>query len=82
MEWWTDLWLNEGFATYTQYIGSNHVYPDSAILGKYCICFAAKHVKSFQNLKTDFHIMMTENQIISIQTQKTSYQFFISTLMP
>jgi aminopeptidase N len=34
MEWWTDLWLNEGFASYTEYIGTDHVDPDSAILGR------------------------------------------------
>ncbi len=33
MEWWTDLWLNEGFASYTEYIGTDHVDPESAILG-------------------------------------------------
>ena len=28
MEWWDDLWLNEGFASWVQYIGVDHVHPE------------------------------------------------------
>ncbi|UJR09355.1 hypothetical protein I4U23_013599 [Adineta vaga] len=28
MEWWNDLWLNEGFATWIQFLAVDHVYPE------------------------------------------------------
>ncbi|KAH9361518.1 hypothetical protein HPB48_001380 [Haemaphysalis longicornis] len=28
MEWWDDLWLNEGFASYIEYKGIDHVEPE------------------------------------------------------
>ncbi|XP_021963123.1 aminopeptidase N isoform X2 [Folsomia candida] len=35
MAWWSDLWLNEGFASYVEYIGVNHVHPDWKILEQF-----------------------------------------------
>ncbi|KAL6580537.1 Aminopeptidase 2 mitochondrial [Orobanche minor] len=28
MEWWTHLWLNEGFATWVGYLAAHSLFPD------------------------------------------------------
>lgn len=28
MEWWTHLWLNEGFATWVSYLATDHLFPE------------------------------------------------------
>ncbi|KAL6212263.1 hypothetical protein ACLB2K_017484 [Fragaria x ananassa] len=28
MEWWTDLWLNEGFATWVSYLATENLFPE------------------------------------------------------
>lgn len=28
MEWWSDLWLNEGFATWVGWLAADHLFPE------------------------------------------------------
>lgn len=36
-KWWDDLWLNEGFASYVEYIGVDHVEPKWRMLEQFAI---------------------------------------------
>lgn len=35
--WWTDLWLNEGFASYVEYLGVEAVQPEMKILEQFVL---------------------------------------------
>lgn len=35
MEWWDDLWLNEGFASYIEYVGANYAHPEFRVLEQF-----------------------------------------------
>lgn len=47
MKWWDDLWLNEGFASYAEYIGTNKIFPEWAMIDQFI------HSRTMPALKTD-----------------------------
>ncbi|CAF1200306.1 unnamed protein product [Adineta steineri] len=42
MDWWTDLWLNEGFARWIQYLAVDRFYPERDVFSQFLVLDALK----------------------------------------
>ncbi|OCT98568.1 hypothetical protein XELAEV_18010807mg [Xenopus laevis] len=50
MEWWNDLWLNEGFAKFMEYVSVRVTYPELQVEDNFLDkCFRAMHVDSLNS---------------------------------
>lgn len=37
MRWWTDLWLNEGFASWIEFLAVDHIYPEWEVWTQFAV---------------------------------------------
>ncbi|HMS23050.1 MAG TPA: M1 family metallopeptidase [Candidatus Levybacteria bacterium] len=68
MEWWTHLWLNEGFASYMEYVAVNSLFPDWNIWTQFVYMDHARaleldSLKNTHAIEVDVHHPMEISEI-------------------
>jgi aminopeptidase N len=69
MEWWSDIWLNEGFATWIEYMVIDHFYPELNAWNNFYLDEFLKGL-SLDSLNTSHPIKS------SIENSEQIYEFF------
>ena len=68
LNWWSEVWLNEGFAVFYSYIASQEVNPDSQALGRFFVDEVQKIMASDSdvNVHWPLNLMVTDLSLIHI----------------
>lgn len=60
MRWWDDLWLNEGFATWVEYLATDHLFPEWNVWNQFVTMDMASAF-SLDSLENSHPIQQTVN---------------------
>ncbi|KAF5289209.1 hypothetical protein FQR65_LT00096 [Abscondita terminalis] len=64
-KWWTDLWLNEGFASYMEYVGTDAVQPNWKVMDQFVV-HELQNVFELDVLKSSHPVSIKVNNPIEI----------------
>ena len=90
MEWWTHLWLNEGFATWIEYLCVDHTHPEFDIWTNFLTLeyaqamsldgLANSHpIEVRHNINCDGHVMPICARSLSLSLPPPPHQVPVST---
>jgi aminopeptidase N len=60
MDWWNELWLNEGFATWVGWLAVDHFYPGNVSLERFSLLYELTFLKYAEwNVWSQFVVFIT-----------------------
>jgi aminopeptidase N len=68
MDWWNELWLNEGFATWVGWLAVDHFYPGKFKFYPMCALPSRSNMRAEWNVWSQFVVRNSRGNKRSVKT--------------